>query len=68
MMEQLAERRMQREEESRMVATGMGHPSMRHNPAEEEIDDDYDEEAEDDDYSEEEDEFDDDEMASLLSP
>lgn len=65
MMEQLAERRMQREEESRMVANGMGHPSMRHGPAEEEDDDGYDEEAEDDDYSDEEDEFDDDEMAIL---
>ena len=65
MMEQLAERRMQREEESRMVADGMGHPSMRH-PPEEEEDDGYDEEDEDEDYnSEEEDEFEDDEMVNL---
>ena len=62
MMEQLAERRMQREEESRMVAGGMGHPSMRHGPPEEE-DDGFDDEEDEEDYnSEEDDEFEDDEM------
>ena len=70
MMEQLAERRMQREEESRMVAGGMGHPSMRHGPPEEE-DDGFDDEEDEEDYnSEEDDEFEDDEMVrySLVPP
>ncbi|KAG8525916.1 uncharacterized protein KY384_000678 [Bacidia gigantensis] len=63
MMEQLAERRMQREEESRMVASGMGHPSMRHGQPEEE-DDEYDDEGDDEDFnSEEDEEFEDDELA-----
>ena len=67
MMEQLAERRMQREEESRMVASGMGHPSMRHAPEEEE-DDGYDDDEDDEDYnSEEEDEYEDEEMVNLLA-
>ena len=66
MMEQLAERRMQREEEAHLVASGMGHPSMRHGPPEHE-DDGYDDEEDDEDYnSEEEDEFEDDEMVDCL--
>ena len=55
MMEQLAERRMQREEEAQIAAAGMGHPSMQghsHNPP---LDDDgYDDEEEDDDYDSQE--------------
>ena len=66
MMEQLAERRMQREEESRMVASGMGHPSMRHGPPEEE-DDGYEDEEDEEDYnSEEDDEFEDDELVCYI--
>lgn len=69
MMEQLAERRMQREEEAHMVASGMGHPSMREQPLEDEEEDleedSYDEEDEDDFNSEEEDDFEDDELVSL---
>ena len=66
MMEQFAERRMQREEESRMVASGMGHPSMRHPPDEEE-EDIYDDEDEGEEYNtEEEDEFEDDEMVKVF--
>ena len=50
---------MQREEEAHLVASGMGHPSMRHGPPEEE-DDGYDDEEDDEDYnSEEEEEFED---------
>ena len=53
---------MQREEESRMVASGMGHPSMRQGPSEEE-EDGYDDEEDEEDYnSEEDEEFEDDEM------
>ena len=66
MMEQLAERRMQREEESRMVASGMGHPSMRHPPDDEEEDGYGDEEEEEEYNSDEEDEFEDDEMVTPL--
>ncbi|KAL9127831.1 MAG: hypothetical protein Q9217_003371 [Psora testacea] len=65
MMEQLAERRMQREEEAHLVASGMGHPSMRHGPPEQE-DEGYDDEEDEEDFnSEEEDEFEDDEMEAM---
>ncbi|KAI9714075.1 MAG: hypothetical protein M1812_006522 [Candelaria pacifica] len=72
MMEQLAERRMQREEEAQYAASGLAHPStaMHHShamqnhgppPDEEEYDDD-----EDDDYdSQEDEEYDDDEMDTM---
>ena len=65
-MEQLAERRMQREEEANFAAGGMGH---NHGPP---LDDDgYDDEDEDDYDSQEDDEYDEeDEMVnadSLLS-
>ncbi len=72
MMEQLAERRMQREEEAHYAASGIGgHPSMKlpapnthaaHNhpplPEEEEYDDEEDEEYDD----EEDEEYEEDEM------
>lgn len=63
MMEQLAERRMQREEDAQYAAQGMsmqhGHPG----PVEDDL---YDEEDEEDDYdSQEEDEFEDDEMVNF---
>ena len=62
MMEQLAERRMQREEEAQFAASGLGHSSQHgytNHPPEE---DDYDEEDEDEydsqeDYEDEEDEM-----------
>ncbi|KAI9796253.1 MAG: Stress response protein nst1 [Piccolia ochrophora] len=68
MMEQLAERRMQREEEAQYAASGLGHPSMNmagHNhaplPEEEEYDDE-----EDEDYDSQEDEdYEDDEMDTM---
>lgn len=71
MMEQLAERRMQREEEAQYAASGLAHPSMNlpgqhphagHNhpplPDEEEYDEEEDEEYD----SQEDEEYDDDEM------
>ena len=55
-MEQLAERRMQREEDAHLAAAGMGPPSMQgHNHGPPLDDDGYDEEEEDD-YDSQEDE------------
>lgn len=54
MMEQLAERRMQREEEAHYAANGMGHPSMQghnHGPS---LDDDGYDDDEDDEYDSQE--------------
>lgn len=71
MMEQLAERRMQREEEAHYAASGL-HPSMSvpgqnaqagHNHAPPPEDEEYDEEEEEDYDSQEEDEFEEDEDA-----
>jgi hypothetical protein len=80
MMEQLAERRMQREEEAQYASSGMGHPSMNiaqqhnhagHNHGPHPDDDEY-EDDEDDDYdSQEDEEYDDDEMVlerSIILP
>ncbi|KAI9794973.1 MAG: Stress response protein nst1 [Candelina submexicana] len=72
MMEQLAERRMQREEEAQYAASGLAHPStamhhshatQNHGPApdEEEYDDEEDEEYD----SQEDEEYDDDEMDTM---
>jgi hypothetical protein len=71
MMEQLAERRMQREEEAQYAASGINHPSVNmaqqhnhsgHNHGPHPDDEDY-EDDEDDDYdSQEEEDYDDDEM------
>ena len=63
MMEQLAERRMQREEEAQ-YQSGLRHPSMQshnHGPS---LDDDaeYDEEDEEDYDSQDDEEYEDDEM------
>ena len=67
MMEQLAERRMQREEEA-TYTPGLRHPAMAGNgqgpPLEE---DEYDDEVDDEYASEEEDEYDEEEAVSLLS-
>jgi hypothetical protein len=71
MMEQLAERRMQREEEVHFPSSALAHQDIHqgHNHAPLDDDDDYDdEEDEDDDYdSQEEDDFDGDEMVRKLS-
>ena len=78
MMEQLAERRMQREEEAHYAASGL-HPSMSvpgqnaqagHNHAPPPEDEEYDEEEEEDYDSQEEDEFEEDEVVRpyLLRP
>lgn len=61
MMEQLAERRMQREEEAQYAAAGMGHTHQNyghnHAPEEDEYDDEDDEDydSQDDDYEDEDD-------------
>ncbi|KAI9892405.1 MAG: Stress response protein nst1 [Vezdaea aestivalis] len=72
MMEQLAERRMQREEEAQNAAYSLGHPPLmsqhshaghNHPPLPE--DEEYDEEEEDDYDSQEEEEYDDEEMDTM---
>lgn len=67
MMEQLAERRMQREEEAQYAANGMGHPSMQgHNHGPPLDDDGYDDDEDDEYDSQEYDEDDEeDEMGSM---
>ncbi|KAK5069772.1 Stress response protein nst1 [Lithohypha guttulata] len=68
MMEQLAERRMQREEEIHYPAPPLAHQSLRqgHNHPPIDEDDEYDDEEDDEDYdSQEEDEFEGDEMDSM---
>ncbi|KAK5954141.1 Stress response protein nst1 [Knufia fluminis] len=68
MMEQLAERRMQREEEIHYPAPPLAHQSLRqgHNHPPIDDDDDYDDEEDDEDYdSQEEDDFEGDEMDSM---
>ncbi|KAI9844766.1 MAG: Stress response protein nst1 [Sclerophora amabilis] len=74
MMEQLAERRMQREEEAQYAASGLGHPSMNlagqhlhagHNHPPHPDDEEYDEEEDEDYDSQEDEEYDDDEMESM---
>ena len=69
MMEQLAERRMQREEEAQYAAAGLRHPSMQsHNHAPPMEDDEYDEEDDDECDSQDEEDYDEDEMACSLKP
>ena len=63
MMEQLAERRMQREEEAQYAAAGMGHQSMQghnHGPPldDDGYDDDEDEEYDSQEYDEDDEEDD----------
>ena len=65
MMEQLAERRMQREEETHYPSAALAHQKFHqgHNHPPLEEDDDYDDDDEDEDYdSQDEDEFEGDEM------
>lgn len=63
MMEQLAERRMQREEETQYLASA-GHPPMQagHNHGAPLDDEDYDDDEDEDYDSQEDDEFEEDEM------
>ena len=65
MMEQLAERRMQREEEAQYAAAGPRYPAMpahNHGPP---LDDEFDDEVDEEEFSdEEEEEYDDAEMVS----
>ena len=70
MMEQLAERRMQREEEAQYAAAGLGHPSVQaHNHGPPMDDDGYDDEDDEeyDSQDEEEDDYEEDEMVVLFS-
>ena len=65
-MEQLAERRMQREEEAQFAA-GFRHPSMQsHNHGPPVDDDEYDEEDDDECDSQDEEDYDEDEMVWFL--
>lgn len=69
MMEQLAERRMQREEEAQYAAGGIGHASMQshtHGPPLDE--DEYDDEDDEEEYDSQEDEEYDDEGMVMHSP
>ncbi len=64
MMEQLAERRMQREEEAQYASGGLGHASLQsHNHGPPLDEDDYDDEDDEEEYdSQEDEEYDDDVM------
>lgn len=66
MMEQLAERRMQREEETQYAASALAHQSMHaghnHGPPLEE--DDFEDDEDDEDYVSEDDDYEEDEMVS----
>lgn len=65
-MEQLAERRMQREEEAQYAAAGLRHPSMQghgHGPPLEE--DEYDDEDDEDYDSADDEDYDEDEMVGF---
>lgn len=68
MMEQLAERRMQREEEAQYAATGRHHQSIQNhdlNPLSDE--EDYDDDEEDEYDSQEDEDYDEDEMVCLTN-
>ncbi|KAF3491530.1 caldesmon [Arthroderma uncinatum] len=67
MMEQLAERRMQREEETQYIASSAAHQSMQagHNHGAPLDEEDYDDDEDDDYDSQEEDEFEEDEMDAM---
>lgn len=68
-MEQLAERRMQREEEIYYPSTALAHQNVHqgHNHPPLDEDDDYDDDEDDEDYddSQEDDEFENDEMVKV---
>lgn len=68
MMEQLAERRMQREEEAQYAAAGLGHSSMQpHNHGPPIDDDGYDDDDDEEYDSQEDEEYDEDEMVYIKS-
>jgi hypothetical protein len=66
MMEQLAERRMQREEETQYAASALAHQSMHagHNHGPQLEDDEFDDEDEDEEYVSEDEEYEDEDMVS----
>lgn len=76
MMEQLAERRMQREEEAQYAASGLAHPAMGnmpnphnhagHNHAPPPEEEEYDEDEEEDYDSQEDEDYDDDELVRAI--
>jgi hypothetical protein len=67
MMEQLAERRMRREEDAQYASAGLGHPSMQsHNHGPPLEDDGFDDEEDEEYDSQEEEEYDDEELVALL--
>lgn len=71
MMEQLAERRMQREEEAQYASGGFGHASIQsHNHGPPLDEDEYDDEDDDDEEydSQEDDEYDDEGMVIYSAP
>ena len=70
MMEQLAERRMQREEDAQYAATSPAHQSIHagHNHAPPLDEEDYDDEEEDDYDSQDDEEYEEDEMVGLHMP
>lgn len=65
-MEQLAERRMQREEEAQYAASR--YPSMQshnHGPSLNDDDEDYDDEGDEEEYSDDDDDYEEDEMVPI---
>lgn len=67
-MEQLAERRMRREEDAQYASAGLGHPSTQpHNHGPPPEDDGYDDEEDEDYDSQEDEEYDDEELVALFS-
>ena len=68
MMEQLAERRMRREEDAQYASAGLGHPSTQsHNHGPPPEDDGYDDEEDEEYDSQEDEEYDDEELVALFS-
>lgn len=67
MMEQLAERRMRREEDAQYASAGLGHPSTQpHNHGPPPEDDGYDDEEDEEYDSQEDEEYDDEELVALF--
>ena len=67
MMEQLAERRMRREEDAQYASAGLGHPSTQsHNHGPPPEDDGYDDEEDEEYDSQDEEEYEDEELVSLV--
>lgn len=67
MMEQLAERRMRREEDAQYASAGLGHPSTQsHNHGPPPEDDGYDDEEDEEYDSQDEEEYDDEELVAFI--